>query len=125
MTEKKVNMKGIGPVLFQRGCRVEYVVRDKSGPRNVINKSLEVAAVHARAEQRSRDKRMWVDLVIVYSGAPGNSEAGTVTRPGRTTVGSFEIFEDDVVLCPAGARKLDPKWYARIGEIHQEEQVAR
>jgi hypothetical protein len=101
--------KDDSPILLQRHCEAYFQVRATGVPGEIKGPGLEEVARAAR-EFLGRG-RAWVDLHMGYSGQAANEQARGTAGKATKRIASWEVFERDLVFCPAGRSKLDPKWY--------------
>lgn len=109
------------PLLLQRGCRVEYRLRssiavDEEHPGGNPEFDAAVARARLTLDNGGAGSRAWVDLVCCYDTHALNEEAtvharGARADKGEKRIATWEVFPTDVVLCPAGQRRLDPRMY--------------
>lgn len=98
------------PILLQRHCEVFYRLRADHLTDEVKNADLEEITKVARGFLPRG--RVWIDLVMAYVGEAANEQAKNQTGRKSVRLASWEVFASDLIFCPAGQRKLDPRWYA-------------
>jgi hypothetical protein len=106
------------PILLQRNCQLIYKVRcaNVSIPGEITGDTIEAVLPDAR-KLLSRG-RVQIDLYLTYDGQAANEEAKVHAGRKSRRVASFEVFENDLIGCPAGSHKLDPRHY-KLAEAAQ------
>lgn len=115
-------MKDESPILLQGNCEVFFQVRADGIPGEI--KGPDLQSVTDPARSLLPRGRVWIDLHLSYVGRAGNEQArGSIGRASKR-LASWEVFETDLILCPAGRAKLDPKWYEIAATVTAGEAVA-
>lgn len=110
------------PIILQRHCEVVFQIRGAGVPDEVKSTDLEELTRTAR-EQLPSAGRLWIDAMMSYTGEAANEEARNQAGKTSRRIATWEVFANDLIFCPAGARKLDPRWYAlalaavQVGEV--------
>lgn len=103
-------MSDKAPILLQRECRVLYKVRPTAKIAGEITGET-LDAVLASARGLLSSGRVQLDLYMLYNGQPANEAAKVHAGRHEVRIASWEVFDTDLIYCPAGSRKLDPKHY--------------